>query len=95
MFSVTFLHKKLFRCFINNTDFSARHQITPVRTGPVHKISNPFFCLILHLGTKECFKAGIINLKSDFTEQASMGITEKESLEGKALQAFQEKNYSS
>lgn len=30
-------------------------------------------------------------MKSDFTEQASMGITEKESLEGKALQAFQEK----
>lgn len=33
------LHRKVSSYFINNTDSSVRHQITPAITGPVHRIS--------------------------------------------------------
>lgn len=70
------LNRKVSIYFINNTDFSVRHQITPAMTGPVHRISK-LILLALHPSTEEYFKAGNTHLNSHSTQQASMGTREK------------------
>lgn len=83
------LHRKVSIYFINNTDFSVRHQITPAMTGPVHRIPK-LFLLAFTSQHRRIFQSREYTLELWFHAIGEYG-DQRENLWGKDLQSFQKK----